>query len=125
MQPIGRTTWAIAGGHIPLHSHGHEPDNTSRDELSVLNAGEADAHLEITIFYADREPVGPYRLTVPARRTRRVRFNDLIDPQAMPLDTDYGAVIESDVPIVVEFSRLDSSRGEHSLLSVVPFSGLE
>ncbi len=122
MKPIGRTTWAIPGGHIPLQSHGHEPEFTSRDELSVLNASDVEAHLEITIYYADREPVGPYRLTVPARRTRHVRFNDLIDPQAIPLDTDYASVIESDVPIVVQFSRLNSSHAEVAFFSIVPFS---
>jgi hypothetical protein len=60
-----------------------------------------DAHVEITIFCADREPVGPYRVTVPARRTRHVRFNDLSDPEPIPCDTDYASVIESDVPIIV------------------------
>jgi hypothetical protein len=25
-----------------------------------LNAGDADAHVAITIFFADRNPVGPY-----------------------------------------------------------------
>ncbi len=123
MKAIGRTKWAIPGGHIPLRSHGHEPEHTSRDELGILNTGEAEAHLEMTIFYADRDPVGPYRLTIPGRRTRHVRLNDLIDPEAIPLDTDYAAVIESDTPIVVQFTRRDTSQAENALFSVVPFFG--
>jgi hypothetical protein len=42
---------------------------------------------------------------------RNARFNDLIDPEALPLDTPYAAVIEANVPIVVQFGRLDSGRG--------------
>lgn len=80
-----------------------------------------EAHIKITIYYADREPVGPYRLRVAARRVRHVRFNDLIDPHAMPLDTDYASVIESDVPIVVQFSRLDSSHAANAQLGTIAF----
>ncbi|MBE0429871.1 MAG: sensory rhodopsin transducer, partial [Thermoleophilia bacterium] len=102
-------------------STGREPDYTSRDELSILNASDETAHLGLTIYYSDREPVGPYRLTVAARRTRHVRFNDLIDPEAMPLDVDYACVVESDVPVIVQFTRLDSSRAENAWLSTLAF----
>ncbi len=121
MKTLGQTTWAIPGGHIPLHSTGHEPELTSRDELCLLNTSDQEANIEITIFYADREPVGPYRLKVQARRVRHIRFNDLIDPEAIILDTDYASVIESDVPIVAQFSRLDSSQAENSILSTMAF----
>jgi hypothetical protein len=121
MKAIGKTMWAIPGGRIPAATTGHEPEWTSRDELHLLNAGDQEAKVEMTIFYSDQEPIGPYRLTVSPRRKRRVRFNDLIDPQAMPLDTDYGAVIESDVPIVVQFSRLDTGRAENAILGTMAF----
>lgn len=111
MAKIGRKTWVIPGGHIPLRSNGPEPESTSRDELSVLNASRSEARLKITIYYSDRDPVGPHALSVPPRRVRDVRFNDLIDPEALPLDTPYAAVIEASVPVVVQFGRLDSSRG--------------
>ncbi len=123
MKPIGKTLWALPGGRIPLQSSGREPDFTSRDELCLLNAGEQTAHVEITIFYADRDPVGPYRLTVAARRTRAVRFNDLIDPAAIPLEADYASVIEADVPIVVLCNRLDSRQAENAIASTLAFPG--
>jgi hypothetical protein len=76
----------------------------------------------IVIFFADREPVGPYRVTVAARRTLHLRFNDLKDPQAIPRDTDYASVFESDEPIIVQHTRLDSRRAEISLLSTIAFA---
>jgi hypothetical protein len=121
MKTIGKTAWAIAGGHIPLLSTGKEPENTSRDELCFLNAGYEEAHVEVTLFYSDRDPVGPYQLAVPARRVRRVRINDLINPEAPPLDTDYGAIVESDLPIVVQLDRKDTSRSENSILTTMGF----
>jgi hypothetical protein len=76
----------------------------------------------ITIFFANREPVGPYRLIVQARRTLHLRFNDLDDPRPIPRDTDYASVIESDVPIVVQHTRLDSRRAEVALLSTMAYA---
>jgi hypothetical protein len=87
-----------------------------------LNAGDADAHVAITIFFADRNPVGPYRVMVAARRTLHLRFNDLSDPQQISRDTDYASVFESDVPIVVQHTRMDSRRAEIARLSTVAYS---
>jgi hypothetical protein len=119
---IGRTTWAIAEGWIPSRSTGPEPQMTSHETACMLNAGEQDAHVEITLYFKDREPAGPYRLTVPARRTLHQRFNELSDPEQVPRDTDYASVIVSDVPIVVQHTRLDSRQAENALLSTIAFS---
>jgi hypothetical protein len=61
-------------------------------------------------------------LTVPPRRTKHLRFNELRDPEPIPRDTDYSSVIESDVPIVVQHSRLDSRQAENALLSTIAFA---
>ena len=119
---IGRTRWAIPEGYLPGWSHGPAPQMISHEAVCMLNAGDADAHVEITIFFKDRDPVGPYRITVSARRTLHQRFNDLTDPEPIPVDTDYASVIESDVPIVVQHTRLDSRQAENALLSTIAYS---
>lgn len=94
----------------------------SHETVCILNAGASDAHVSITIYFADREPVGPYKVTVKARRTVHLRFNDLKDPEPIPLDTDYASVIESDVPVVVQHTRLDSRQAENALLSTMAYA---
>ncbi|HVW01800.1 MAG TPA: sensory rhodopsin transducer, partial [Planctomycetaceae bacterium] len=74
-KPIGHTRWAIAEGYIPGSSHGPAPEMTSHETACLLNASDQDAHVEITIFFSDRDPVGPYRISLPAQRTLHVRFN--------------------------------------------------
>jgi hypothetical protein len=118
---IGVKEWVIAEGYIPPESHGPQPEMTSHETVCLLNTGDQDAHVEITIYYADREPVGPYRLTVSARRTRHVRFNDLGDPQPIPRGTDFSSLIRSDVPIVVQHTRLDSRQAKNALLSTIAY----
>lgn len=119
---IGRTRWAIAEGWIPATSHGPEPEMLSHETACILNASDDDAHVEITVYFKDREPAGPYRLTVPARRTRHIRFNDLEDPEPIPLATDYSSVIVSDVPVVVQHTRLDSRQAANALLTTIAYS---
>jgi hypothetical protein len=118
---IGNRVWAIAEGYIPEQSHGPEPQMTSHETACLLNTGDEDARVEITIYFADREPAGPYEVTVPARRTRHVRFNDLSDPEPMPRDTDYASLIVSSVPIVVQHTRLDSRQAENALLTTMAY----
>lgn len=119
MPPIGSHTWAIPEGYIPEGSTGPEPEMKSHETVCVLNAGDEPAAVEITIYFADREPVGPYELTVPARRTRHVRLDELEDPEPVPHGTDYASVIASDAPIVCQHTRLDSRQAENALLSTM------
>ncbi len=119
---MGAKRWAIAEGYIPGWSHGPEPQFTSHETVCILNVSDDDAHVAITVFYSDREPAGPYELLVPARRTMHVRFNDLQEPEPIPLDTDFASVIESDVPVVVQHTRLDSRQSENALLSTMAYA---
>ena len=121
MDAIGRTRWALAEGYIPPSSHGPSPQMISHETLCLLNTSGQDAEVSLTIYFSDREPVGPYRFSVPARRTKHLRFNELSDPVPIPLDTDYASVVESTVPIVVQQTRLDSRQAENALFSTVAF----
>lgn len=119
---LGAKRWAIAEGYIPAESHGPEPQMTSHETVCLLNVSEDMAHVRITIYYSDQEPVGPYECTVPPRRTKHIRFNDLEDPQPIPKDTDFASIIESDVPIVVQHTRLDSRQAENALMTTMAYT---
>ena len=120
-EPVGKRRWAIAEGYIPGDSTGEGPAFTSHETACILNAGRAPAEVEIMLYFKDRAPVGPYRVTVPAERTLHLRFNDLRDPEPVPRDTDYASVISADHPIVVQHTRLDSRQAELALLSTTAF----
>ncbi len=123
MDPIGYRRWAIPEGFIPEDSTGPAPEMLSHETACILNASGDDAHVEITVYFADREPAGPYEVVVPAKRTKHVRFNELEDPEPVPKGTDYASVIESDVPIVVQHTRLDSRQSENALMSTIAYAG--
>src|SRR3954454_11848111 len=121
-EPLGHTRWAIAEGYIPGESVSQEHALVSHEAACILNASDEDADVSIMLFFTNREPCGPYKVKVAARRTLHLRFNDLTDPEPVPRDTSYASVIESTVPIVVQHTRLDSRNPSIALLSTVAFA---
>jgi hypothetical protein len=119
---LGKRSWVIPEGYIPGKSTGPGPDFISHETACILNAGEKEANIDLTIFYSDRDPVGPYKIKVPAKRTLHLRFNDLQAPEAIPKDTDYSSVFLSDVPVVIQHTRLDSRQAENALLTTMAYS---
>jgi len=122
---IGKKIWAIAEGYIPSQSTGPHPQMTSHETACILNTTDQEAQVAIYIYFSDKDPVGPYQVKVPAKRTKHVRFNDLDYPEPIPTDTDYASLFISDVPIVVQHTRLDSRQAENALLSTMAFAGNE
>ena len=59
MDSIGHKRWAIAEGYIPSQSSFSDRALISHETTRILNAGDADAHIAITIFFADRNPAAP------------------------------------------------------------------
>ena len=117
----GRTLWAIAEGYIPGTSTGEGRALESHEAVCILNTGPQEARVQLTLYFKDREPAGPYHVTVPARRTLHLRFNDLQDPEPVPRDTDYASVLVSDQPVVVQHTRLDSRQAALALLSTIAY----
>jgi hypothetical protein len=125
MNRIGNKVWAIAEGYIPGESVSEDRKLVSHETACILNTNDRQAEVKLTLFFADRAPVGPYRITVPARRTLHLRFNDLRDPEPVPRDIDYASLFESNVPIVVQHTRLDSRNPNVALLSTIAFPATE
>ena len=122
MKNLGKKTWVISEGYIPNYSNGPAPEFTSHETACILNTGDTTAEIEITIFFADKDPIGPYKIQVEAQRTLHLRFNDLDTPEPIPKATDYSSVLQSNVPVVVQHTRLDSRQAENTIFSTIAYS---
>ncbi len=122
MKAYGKRVWVIAEGYIPEYGTGPEPEFTSHETACILNTSEEKAEVEITIFFSDRDPAGPYKVTVEPQRTKHLRFNELKDPAPIPKGTDYSSVIKSNIPVVVQHTRLDSRQAANALLTTIAYS---
>jgi len=117
----GRNRWVISGGFVPVDSSGPEPCMTSNDKLSLLNIGKVLANIRMFIFFEKADPAGPYQMTLAPGRVSNFRFNDLIFPVALDLEMPYAAVIESDVPIIVQFTRQNTTQAQNAIMGTIAY----
>jgi hypothetical protein len=94
----------------------------SHESLSILTPNKQDANVVLTVYFSDRDPAGPYRLQVPAERTLHQRTNQLEDPETVPPGQDYSLLVQSDVPVIVQHTRLDSRQSENALCSTIAYA---
>jgi hypothetical protein len=117
----GKLNWLIPGGRIPLASTGHEPEFVSRDQLAILNLNEAEAEVQLVIFHEDDPPVTGYAFKVQPRRLFKFRINDLIDPLPVPLERNYACLLRSSLPVVVQYSGMDTGHRTTARISTMAF----
>ncbi len=121
LPPLGSTVWVVGDGYIPPGGSGADPALHSHESICMLNAGDVDAVVEISVYYTDQEPAGPYTLAIPARRAHHQQINALRDPEPIQPGRDYCLVIRSSSPIVVQHTRLDSRQSELALMSTIAY----
>ncbi|PYI51827.1 sensory rhodopsin transducer [Paenibacillus flagellatus] len=115
----GSTHWVIPDGYIPEKSAG---ELTSHESVCVLNTGFEDAQLVFTIYFEDREPLESIGVIVPGRRTKHIRTSSLVkDGETITAGVPYAIEIESDVPVIVQYSRLDATQAENALMSTMAY----
>lgn len=119
-QARGEMHWFIPDGYIPPDSTGAL---TSHESVCVLNCSSEEALIRITIFFEDREPMEDILVVVPGRRTKHIRTSSLIkEGVPIPIGVPYAIEVLSDIPIIVQYSRLDSTQAENTLMSTMAFA---
>jgi hypothetical protein len=115
----GSCFWVIPDGYIPPDSRG---ELVSHESICVLNCGAEPAQLRIHIYFEDREPLEGIEEIVEGRRTRHIRTSSLEkDGERIPVAVPYAITVESDVPVFVQYSRLDTTQPELALMSVMAY----
>lgn len=116
----GARIWLIADGFVPETSLG---EIESHETVSFLNTSTTDAHISISFYFADREPIKGAALTVPAERNQHVRTAnaEALGGVAVPKGVPYAMRIESDVPISVQHSRLDGRQEALGLMTTMAY----
>ena len=116
----GKTTWLIGDGYWDSHSNGLF---NSHESVCVLNTSDKDATITMTLYFEDRDEMGGFVAKCGAKRTHHIRMDKLISQEgkAVPQDVPYAILVESDVPVVVQYSLLMSSQPELGLMSTIAY----
>lgn len=94
----------------------------SHEAVCVLNTTTCDATVNLTMYFEDRDPVGGYSVVIPAQRTIHIRIDKIKNNEcvAVPQDTPYAIVVESEVEnLTVQYTRVDSSQNPLALCTTI------
>lgn len=102
----GKKVWIFPDAELPPVGVNLIPGHES---IIITNTGDEDAHIRITLFFTDKEPINDILVTVGARRVRCLRTNEEKDFGAYTakFDEQYAIMLESDVPVVAQYGRAE------------------
>jgi hypothetical protein len=114
----GARTWLIPDAYIPPHTTGDLP---SHEAVCVLNTGGSNARLELSFYFEDRDPITGVGINVPGKRTRHIRTDDpgALGGVELPRGVPFAIRVNSDVPVTVQYSRLDTSQEALALMTTM------
>lgn len=121
VQKAGAKVWYIPDCYYPaISSPGHY---TSHEAVCVLNPGKEDAHIALTLYFEDREPMRGFHVVCKAERTNHIRLDEIKDANGngVPQGVPYAIMVESDQPIIVQYSRLDTTQAEMALMTTIAY----
>jgi hypothetical protein len=113
----GARVWLIPDGYIPEKSSGSQE---SHEAICVLNTSNEEARLTLTFYFEDRDPIKDVAVVVPPERTRHVR-TDGLEGAAIPRSVPYAIRVESNVPVTVQCSRMDTTQLALSLMTAMAY----
>jgi len=117
-QGEGARVWIIPDGYLPRGGAGID----SHEAICVLNTGAEPAQLVVTAYYADRPPRRGNPVAVPGERDVHLRLDVPAEiGLEIPQETPYGLRVESDRPVVVQHSRMDTRLGGMALFTTMGF----
>jgi hypothetical protein len=116
----GKKVWMIPDNY--LHSVSLN-DQISHEAVCVLNTSDTDAEISLTLYFEDRDALPGFSAVCKAGRTNHIRLDKIVSEKGekIPRDTPYAILVESSAPIVVQYSRLDTSAVEMALMTTIAY----
>ncbi|MEW5941944.1 MAG: sensory rhodopsin transducer [Chloroflexota bacterium] len=111
MNSSGAKNWVFADGYLPKKnpsSGGLE----AHEALMILNTGTRPAHVHLDFYFDNRDPVKGIPVEVGPERVICFRLDhpDEIGGVVIPPLTQYALRVRSDVKVVVQLGRLDTTQ---------------
>ena len=120
MNVLGKKQWLIADGYMSNTKNG---DYVSHEAVCVLNLNDETAIISITVYFEDREPLKGFVAECKSERTNHIRLDKIENNEGIkiPLEVTYALLVESNVPIVCQHSRMDVSQAEMTLMTTMAY----
>lgn len=115
-----KRTWFIPDCYWP--EGGTLQPYVSHESVCVLNPSGQDAQLSFTLYFEDREPMEGFAAVCGAHRTHHVRMDRIVaaNGQTVPRAVPYAIIMQSSVPVYVQYSRCDTTQQNMAFMTAIP-----
>jgi hypothetical protein len=122
MNPEGALTWYIPDTYLPEPIKADGP-YIGHEAVCVLNVTDQDANIELDFYFENQAPVKGIKVVVPAERTRHLRLDrpEQIGGYEIPIGVPYAIRLRSDVSVIVQYSRLDTTQIQATLMTTIAY----
>lgn len=116
----GAKVWLIPDGFLPARGEGRL---VGHEAICIVNVEDRAANVELDFYFEDREPILGVPVHVGARRTLHVRTDqpEMLGGVELPRQVPYAVRVRSDVPIAVQYSRMDVSQPNLTLMTSMAY----
>ena len=120
MTRVGARVWYVPDGCLPKQ-RAPEDELVSHEAVCLLNVTDKSTQVRLTLYFEDREPIRDIQLSLGAERTRHVRLDrpEQLGGVEIPRGVPYALRVESEVPIVVQHSRMDLTQPNLALFTTL------
>ena len=110
--------WQSPDGYWKTASNGNYE---SHEAICLLNTTDEDADVKMTLFFENSPKMGGFDVKVAAERTLHVRMDKIKNKDGLPVPSDmpYAVLLESNVNLSVQYTRVDSSQEALTIASTI------
>lgn len=118
----GKKVWFFPDGDRPPLG---ESEMKGHESYVVLNPNQQDARVTFTFYFEEEEPIRDIVLTVPAERVKCFQTHraEHFGQRTMPVAKQYAAKAESDVPVIIQYGRLDARQQNLAYYTTMGYAG--
>lgn len=116
----GKKIWVIPDGFM---SDTEIKGYVSHEAVCVLNLGDEDAMIKLTVFFENREPLTGFTAQCKSKRTNHIRLDKLVNDKGkkIPREVPYALLVESTTDIICQHSRMDVSDPNITLMTTMAY----
>ena len=117
----GKKQWYIVDGYRPSPTPDPAAVYEGHESIMILNPNAKDAHVLISVFFEDRDPVENIPYLVPAKRIRCFKSHekDVLGGLEIGVGMQYSMQIKSDVGVIVQYGRLDVQQSNMAYMALM------
>ena len=124
MSEIGKKIWIFPDAYLPATGNPYKTsssgDQYSHESLCIVNYSLTNANLVVDFLYEDEKPIENYKTIIEAKKSLHLRLDNIkIKGMNLPREKPYSIVLKSDIKIVAQLSRLDTTSQYNSFMTAM------